>query len=415
MVKQLGLPTFFMTLSCADLRWNELVSIISKLNGKTLSDAEIQNLSYFERCKILNMNPVLLAKHFQYRVETFFKEIVINGPLGKVNYYAIRVEFQLRGSPHIHSFIWVIDAPKLTKDTKDEYVLFVDKMIKAYIPDPLQNQKLHKMVKTFQLHSHSKSCRKYKNIPCRYSFGKFFTDRTIVAEPLSEKLSEEERSVKLEQRQHILDKVKSYIDNFLDPKTNNFFDRTGSNYCELQDIPTILQGLGLNEDEYYNALSISSDNGFQIHLRRPPNSCFINNYFEEGLLAWEANLDIQPVINHYKAVTYMCAYFSKSEDETSQAMKQAAKEAATTGKDKLESMKTIARAYAAKRECSVQEAVYHVMPELWLRKTFPGVIFANSNLPENRYRMFRSEEEIRELPDDSTDIFKRNIVRQIYR
>ena len=29
MVKQLGLPTFFMTLSCADLRWNELISIIS--------------------------------------------------------------------------------------------------------------------------------------------------------------------------------------------------------------------------------------------------------------------------------------------------------------------------------------------------------------------------------------------------
>ena len=29
MIKQLGLPTYFMTLSCADLRWNELVSIIS--------------------------------------------------------------------------------------------------------------------------------------------------------------------------------------------------------------------------------------------------------------------------------------------------------------------------------------------------------------------------------------------------
>ena len=73
-------------------------------------------------------------------------------------------------------------------------------------------------------------------------------------------------------------------------------------------------------------------------------------------------------------------------------------------------MKSIARAYATKRECSVQEAVYHVMPELWLRKTCPGVIFANSNLPENRYRIFRSEEEINELPEDSQDIFKRNMI-----
>ena len=31
MVKQLGLPTFFMTLSCADLKWIELIKIIAKL------------------------------------------------------------------------------------------------------------------------------------------------------------------------------------------------------------------------------------------------------------------------------------------------------------------------------------------------------------------------------------------------
>ena len=49
--------------------------------------------------------------------------------------------------------------------------------------------------------------------------------------------------------------------------------------------------------------------------------CFINNYFVDGLCAWEANLDIQPFFNHYKAVSYMCAYFSKSEDESSEAMK----------------------------------------------------------------------------------------------
>ena len=81
MVKQLGLPTFFMTLSCADLRWNELISIISKLKGENLSDEQINNMSYFERCSFLNLNPVLLARHFQYRVEVFFKEIVLNGPI----------------------------------------------------------------------------------------------------------------------------------------------------------------------------------------------------------------------------------------------------------------------------------------------------------------------------------------------
>ena len=111
-----------MTLSCADLRWKELISIISKLNRSDLSEEEIENLDYFEKCKILNENQVLLARQFQYR-EIFFKEIIVDGPLGKVKYYAIRVEFQLRGSPHIHSFLWVKNAPILTKETKDEYIV----------------------------------------------------------------------------------------------------------------------------------------------------------------------------------------------------------------------------------------------------------------------------------------------------
>ena len=44
----------------------------------------------------------------------FFKVIVLDGPLGKTQYYATRVEFQVRGSSHMHSFIWILNAPKLT-------------------------------------------------------------------------------------------------------------------------------------------------------------------------------------------------------------------------------------------------------------------------------------------------------------
>ena len=68
------------------------------------------------------------------------------------------------------------------------------------------------------------------------------------------------------------------------------------------------------------------------------------------------------------------------------------------------------KGYATKRICSVQEAVYLLMPELWHRKTYPAVVFANSNLTENRFRIFRSREEIDELPEDSVDVFKRSMI-----
>ena len=38
--------TWFMTLSCADLRWPELFQIIAKTKGHDLSDEEVEALSY---------------------------------------------------------------------------------------------------------------------------------------------------------------------------------------------------------------------------------------------------------------------------------------------------------------------------------------------------------------------------------
>ena len=82
-----------------------------------------------------------------------------------------------------------------------------------------------------------------------------------------------------------------------------------------------------------------SSDKVQIHIERIPNPCFVINYFVEGLLAWKANIDIQPVFNHYKAVTYMCAYFLKAGDKISEAMKQTAKEALVSSNSGYEKMK----------------------------------------------------------------------------
>ena len=68
MVKQLGILTYFLTLSCADLRWKELPYVINKSKKLGLSDEELKNLSYQERYNLLNNNPVLVAKHSQYKI-----------------------------------------------------------------------------------------------------------------------------------------------------------------------------------------------------------------------------------------------------------------------------------------------------------------------------------------------------------
>ena len=106
--------------------------------------------------------------------------------------------------------------------------------------------------------------------------------------------------------------MKDYINHNLFPKKRNIVDPDKDNFEQPESIATILESLGITEDVYYNALSISPGTDFEIHMRRPTNSCFVNNYFTEGLNAWQANMDIQPVFNAYKAITYMCKYLSKS-------------------------------------------------------------------------------------------------------
>lgn len=402
MIRQLGCPTFFLTLSCADLQWDELVSIISKLDMNPLSEEAISNLTYFERCEILNKNPVLVARHLQYRVELLFRNVLLRtNLLGEILYYAIRVEFQFRGTQHTHSFIWVKDAPTLTESNISNYINFLDFTTHAYLPR--EKNELYNLVKKYQTHKHSKSCRKYKNTPCRYNFGRFFTQRTIVACPISSKKTTEEQFNDLTERNNILSRVKTYINEYLDPSKQGYKGDSIS-------ISDILNELNIVEKDYYHALSISSSTDYEIHLKRLPDSCFINNYNPYILKAWQANMDIQPVFNYYKAVSYMCSYFSKSESESSQALIQASKEIQSMKLRTREAMYKLASAYATSRQMSLQEAVVFSLPELWLRKCFPRTIFVNTNIPTERIRLCKPKALLNELDSESTDIYAKNMI-----
>ena len=155
MIRQLGCPTFFMTLSCVDLRWNDLIADIFNLKGQNISVEHIKNMLF-------------VARHFQYRVEVFFTEIFMGSDLlGEIKYYAIRVEFQFCGSPHIHSFLWILNPVNLSKETITEYVAFSDQTIHSFLSDQTVDKDLYDLIKLYQTHQNSKSCRKRKSKPCR--------------------------------------------------------------------------------------------------------------------------------------------------------------------------------------------------------------------------------------------------------
>ena len=158
-----------------------------------------------------------------------------------------------------------MNAPKLTKFNIDEFIKWVDSIVRSDLPDSVNEPILFEVVKTYQIHHHSKTSRKNRNEKCRFHFGKFFTTRTIIAQPLEESVPEDIKRAKMQYRNTILKKVKNYIDNELNPAKKNFLHKAKDNYVELKLIEEILSLLEISSKNYEEALSIPDDSDLQIH------------------------------------------------------------------------------------------------------------------------------------------------------
>ena len=124
---------------------------------------------------------------------------------------------------------------------------------------------------------------------------------------------------------------------------------------------------------------------------------------------------LRHVLNEYKAVTYMCRYFSKTEDQCLQVIKQAAKKAFENNMHYHDTIKIIAKAYLSNPECFVHEAVYHILPELKLRRMFLAVHFVNEDLSDQRVQILLSEKELTKLPEDYSNysnVFKKSNINR---
>ena len=134
MLRQLGCPTFFFTLSCADKRWNTNFATILLERGYEIrfqcdqkkedfevtvkarqQDKEWKPLEKFLKediqeslHELIRGNVVTATRFFHHRVKAFLSSIVLksSSPFC-VLYYSYKVEFQERGAAHVHGVLWL--------------------------------------------------------------------------------------------------------------------------------------------------------------------------------------------------------------------------------------------------------------------------------------------------------------------
>ena len=126
-------------------------------------------------------------------------------------YYAISIEFQERGSPHVNSFIWISMHQTVC-------IEFIKKIINAQLPGYLKDPELFQLVKTYYVHAHTTTCLKYNKNECHFSYGRYFTEKSIIAKPHDSKPSNDEKKKFLTWRNALLKQVKNPTkDNFTQP------------------------------------------------------------------------------------------------------------------------------------------------------------------------------------------------------
>jgi len=218
-------------------------------------------------------DPVTCARNFEHMVQLFIKDVLKSTamPLGEIADYFYRVEFQQRGSPHIHALFWVKGAPAYGKAPDDTVVHFVDKYVTCRNS---QSDEMKDLV-NIQLYRHAKTCKKLGHNVCQFNFPLPPMKETLILQPLDEFMHEESQ-------------LKIIKDNYT--KVKELLD--DMKYGEDITFHQFLQKLQLSECDYITAIKYSLKHPTLL-LKRSPSEIRVNNYNTNLLKAWQANMDVQ--------------------------------------------------------------------------------------------------------------------------
>ena len=388
MIRQLGLPTLFLSLSANDLQWSELIIALGRLvdNKDYTAEIERNNLSWETRARLVQSDPVTCVRHFDYRVSKFIETILKSpqSPLGVLKDFFYRVEFQQRGSPHIHMLAWIQGAPKYGENDDAEVIEYVDRVASCSVdvPEDLQN------LVEFQKHKHSRTCRKAGKPVCRFGIPFPPMRKTTVIQPFVG----EDRSI--------------YEDYYITVQEH-------LNIEQDETFDEFLENIGLSESDYLKALQ-TSVTAEKIFLKRKPIECRVNPYMKDLLGVWKANHDIQYVLDAYACAMYIVSYINKSAKGMSRLMAEACREARKGNKSLKESVRHIGNKFLNAVEVSAQEAAYLIL-QLHVSTKSRKCEFVPTALHTERTFLLKSKRELEAMPKDATNIEADNAIKRYAR
>ncbi|CAB3977853.1 ATP-dependent DNA helicase PIF1, partial [Paramuricea clavata] len=201
----------------AETRWIHLFKILGRLiDNKHYTDDEVKQMTWQKKSELIQKDPVTCAQNFEHMVQQFIHNFIKSSchPIGEVVDFFYRVEFQQRGSPHIHGLFWIKNASEYGKDSNEDTTNFVG----SYVSCKADSDDLTELV-NLQRHKHSKTCKKRGNAVCRFNFPLPPMLRTMILEPLS-KTDQDENVADILKK--ALGQIRSLLDSIKADETMTF-------------------------------------------------------------------------------------------------------------------------------------------------------------------------------------------------
>ena len=455
MIRQIGCPTFFITLSPQEIEWNELIVIlVFALEQREISLDEAKIMDREKKIELVRNDPITVARYFESRMNEMLKYIFHpNGPFkeNKVLDYFWRIEFQSRGSPHIHMITWNENAPNYdplsnkeeNEENKRKCIELINKYITCERPDneegivyedDYENRQEGVDLKKYPIKYQEHVCRfnckiKIKNknqnknenekendnnnsiieivddqgkdlgqendeFYCKYNFPWPILNETVILEPLDKEKEKNFKNLQLEYFK--LRRILLIIHN--DWKENKV-------ETSLDDL---LQIMKLSYDEYLKVLS-SSITRTTVFLRRTCKELMINAYNRDIMDRHRANCDIQFITDPYGAVAYLTAYMLKGNATMSQLIRRAIERMNDGDRPTRQRFLSVANKFTNCSEIGAQECAYTLL-SMPLSRMSRESVFVNTYPRQDRNHLLKEDRFLQLMSPDSEDVFRLSLL-----
>uniref|UniRef100_A0A6P7FX48 Uncharacterized protein LOC114335154 n=1 Tax=Diabrotica virgifera virgifera TaxID=50390 RepID=A0A6P7FX48_DIAVI len=384
MIRQLGKPTVFFTISANETRWPDLLQILYKLKNKidiTIEYAE--KLDYMTKCSLVNEDSVTCAIYFSKLVNVILNVLQSErcSPFKKfrVLHYFKRIEFQDSGTPQAHVLAWLDNAPE---GDYNSVIEIIDSLISVKSSEASGNIKL-------QTHKHTSRCFKQttsnKAQKCRFDAPFMPFKNTIILTPMED--------------------------------SENGFEYYKKKYAEIRKNLESTNYNGMNDfyqknciltDEEYIKIIRAGINRPRVFLKREPSEKWHNPFNPFLLNVVKSNIDFQFITDEYSCAEFIVEYINKTNRGVSDLQRKIIETMNEHPEfDIAEATKNIGVNILNQMEITSQEAAWYLLREP-MSKTSADVVYIPTVYPTARQRIKKTMKVLSDLEDSGTDLWKEN-------